>query len=515
MSFVSLSFIIFVLVTLFLYYCVIPKSMQWILLLVASYGFYWMGGGKTILYLVVTTLSIYVAGLVLEKLNKQSKAEKDKIKRIRLQKKLVVFLVALGNFGMLFFAKYANEIIGFLQSFVHGQAKPIDLLQPLGISYFIFQSVGYVIDCYRGKYPVERHLGKLALFVSFFPQIVQGPIARHRDLAPQLITTHHLDWDNLKYGIQLILWGYFKKLVIAERAGVVVNTVLADYTNYSGGMIVASIFFYCIQLYCDFSGGIDITRGVAQMFGIHLAENFRRPIYATSLADYWRRWHITLGQWMKDYVFYPLSFSKPFSKFGKWTRRHVPGKLGKLIPAACATFVVYFFIGIWHGTSLKYFAFAFWNATIITASFLLEGWYPKMAKKLHLPTETLAWKIFQVFRTGVLVFFGRYLTRAPHFMAALWMMKQSVTNFSFSCFWDGTMLSLGLTAVDYVVMFVCMGTVLFVELLQEKGIEIRKALEQKSTLVQFFAVFFLVNTILLFGVFLRGDIPTGFIYQQF
>lgn len=175
------------------------------------------------------------------------------------------------------------------------------------------------------------------------------------------------------------MWGYFKKLVIAERAAVLVDTVLAHYYNYSGSVIMAAIFFYCIQLYCDFSGGIDITRGVAEMFGIELAENFRRPLYATSLADYWRRWHMTLGQWMRDYLFYPLTLSKPLGKLGKWTRRHIPGKLGKLIPAALATFVVYFVIGIWHGANFRYIVFGLWNGTLSRPLFCWKGGLPVCA----------------------------------------------------------------------------------------------------------------------------------------
>ena len=164
-------------------------------------------------------------------------------------------------------------------------------------------------------------------------------------------------------------------MVIADRAAVLVNTVLDDPWSYSGSILAVGVLFYCIQLYGDFSGGIDITRGVARLFGIDLAENFRRPLFSTSLTDFWRRWHITLGAWMRDYLFYPLSLSKPFGKLGKFTRKHLKGKLGKILPTSLATFLVYFVIGIWHGANWRYVAFGFWNGGIITLSLLLAPYF--------------------------------------------------------------------------------------------------------------------------------------------
>ena len=279
---------------------------------------------------------------------------------------------------------------------------------------------------------------------------------------------------------------------------------------------MAAVFFYCIQLYCDFSGGIDIARGVAEMFGIEMAENFRRPLYATSLADYWRRWHMTLGQWMRDYLFYPLTLSKPLGKVGKWSRRHIPGKLGKLIPAAMATFVVYFVIGIWHGTSFRYIVFGLWNGTLITASFLLEGWYAGMRQRLHIREESRWWHFVQIARTCVLVFLGRYLTRAPRLLAALWMMRQSVMNPCFSNLWDGTLLTLGLTMSDLVITLCGMDAVLGLEYYQERGGHVRAALEQKHWLVQWIGILLPLTVTILLGVVLRGDyIPSAFIYQQY
>ena len=345
--------------------------------------------------------------------------------------------------------------------------------------------------------------------------MVQGPISRFDALAPQLTARRGFDADRVKYGIQLVMWGYFKKLVVSDRAGVIVSTVFGDYAQYRGVVLGAGVLFYCIQLYCDFSGGIDITRGVAQMFGIDLAENFRRPLFATSLTDYWRRWHITLGQWMRDYVFYPLSLSRPLARLGRWTRKHIKGKLGKIIPTSIATFTVYFLIGIWHGAELRFIVFGFWNGILITASFLLEGLFQRWREALHIQADSAPWRVFQMARTAALVFVGRYLTRAGSVSSALWMLRMTVARPDLSALWDGRMLALGLTGWDLAIVFAGLAVILAAEFYQERGGHVRAALERRHWLVQWAAILIPLAVILLLGV-MRGDyIASEFIYQQY
>ena len=514
MSFTSGTFLVFVLAALAVYYLT-PQRFRWVVLLIASYGFYLTGGLEAMGYLLFTTLTTYLAGRVLGALNDRRKAlpKEDKAgqERVKRQKKLTVALTLLVNFGLLYAVKYLD----FTADLLHLPRPELGLVLPLGLSFYMFQSVGYVIDCYRGKLPPEKNLAKFALFVSFFPQMVQGPISRFGELAPQLTAGKGFDADQVKYGVQLAMWGYFKKLVVSDRAGVIVATVFGNYTQYRGTLIFAGVLFYCIQLYCDFSGGIDITRGVAQMFGIDLAENFRRPLFATSLTDYWRRWHITLGQWMRDYVFYPLSLSKPLTRLGKWARRYIKGKLGKILHTSIATFTVYFIIGLWHGAELRYLLFGLWNGTIITASLLLEGWFQHCREGLHIKTDSLPWRLFQIVRTWAIVFIGRYLTRAGSVSSALWMMKMTVLDPEVAALWDGRMLELGLTGWDLAIVFAGMAVILIVELFQERGVRIRAALEQRHWLVQWAAILLPLAAILFLGV-MRGDyIASEFIYQQY
>lgn len=517
MSFTSFAYIIFLVLLTVLYYC-IPKRMQWILLLAASYVFYCSGGVKTVVYLLFTTVTAYAAGLLLGALNEKRKALSDADKArlqdlIRRKKKAIVAAACVLNFGMLFMLKYWDGSVQILDRVLGISLPSLGLLMPLGVSFFVFQSIGYVIDVYRGKQPPQRNLARFALFTSFFPQIVQGPISRYHQLAPQLFGEHPLDYENLRNGIQLLLWGFFKKILIAERAGAVVETVYGDPSAYPGSILALGTLAYCIQLYCDFSGGIDITRGTAQMLGIGMTENFRRPLFACSLTDFWRRWHITLGGWMRDYVFYPLSLSRPFGRLGRWSRKHIKGKAGKIFATSLATFIVYLLIGIWHGSSLKYIFFGFYNGIIITVSLLMEATFVSWRARLHMTEHSRLWNLFRIARTCVIVFIGRYITRAPRLLTGLSMLWHTFSNFQPAALLSDTVFSLGIGRSDYLILALAVLVLVVVEYAQERGVQIRQWLAARSAAVQFFAVLFML-LVLLFGT--SGDyVPAQFIYAQF
>ena len=305
MSFASLPFVGLVAAGVILYYLV-PQKLQWVVLLLASMVFYLAGGVKSAVWLVLVAAVTWLAGLLLARQNARPAPDKQTKAAVRRVKKRICAVCAVLCFGLLYLMKYWNFTASALPSALGDKLPRWDFVVPMGLSYFIFQAVGYVIDVYRGKTDAQKNPLRYGLFVSFFPQMVQGPISRYDQLAPQLTAERSLDWRDLKFGIQLCLWGYFKKLVIADRAAVLVNAVIKDNCPYGGAVIASGILFYCIQLYCDFSGGIDITRGVARLFGIDMAENFRRPIFATSLTDYWRRWHITLGPCKGSHGWYVL-----------------------------------------------------------------------------------------------------------------------------------------------------------------------------------------------------------------
>ncbi len=519
MNFFSLSFVGAVCGALLVYYLV-PLKFRWYVLLAVSLAFYLAGGLSAGLFLLFTAGTNYIGGLLLSRLNDRKAAltpeqKKTEEQRIKTRTRLVLVPVLLLNFGLLYMVKYWNftaEAVGK----VMGTGLPrLDWIMPVGLSFYMFQSVGYLVDCYRGKYKAERNFLKFSLFVSFFPQMVQGPISRFDQLHPQLIRGNPWNADNVQYGIQLALWGYLKRMLIADRAALVVNAVFDAPDQYGGFFYAFGVLFYCIQLYCDFSGGIDITRGVARMFGIDLAENFKRPAFATSLADYWRRWHITLGSWMRDYVFYPLSFSKPFANLGRWARKHFKGKVGKVIPTAAATFVVYLIIGIWHGANFRYIAYGFYNGIILTSSVLLANSYSQWKKKLHIQDKRPWFKVFAILRTTAIVFVGRYITRAPRLLVGIDMLKKTLTSPCLYQLKDGTIGRFGLSVTDYLVVVLGCVVLFFVEWKLEQGTDLRKALERKSPVVQWLCLFLPLVLLCVFGIFRGSGVRVEFIYQQF
>ncbi len=530
MYFISLTYIIFLAAALFLYY-LMPKRLRWTALLAASYSFYlWGGGYKTVGYLIFTTAVTFASGLILDKLNniKASvpKSDKEQIDSITKKKKLTVAMTCVICFGMLYMLKYLGFTASAISSFLSLFGKDASLqtpnfLMPLGVSFYIFQSIGYVIDCYRGKYSAERNFFKFALFTSFFPQIIQGPISRHSQLANQLSEPNSLDFDNIRDGIQRMMWGFFKKTVIADRAAVIVNTFFADYDSYSGSITAFAILMYCVNLYCDFSGGIDITVGSAKLFGITMEENFKRPIFATSLADYWRRWHITLGGWMRDYVFYPLSLSKSFGKIGKWARNKIGGKFGKILPTTLATFIIYLIIGIWHGANFRYIAYGFWNGAIITSSVLLANVYSNAKKKLKINSDATYWKIFGMLRTSFIVFLGRYITRSPRLLVGLELIVRTFNPMTFAPrdLLSGTVTSLGLEQNDLLVILFGVIALLAVEFVEEKLAEKYPSfsgwLNERAGFIQFIFTLAIVLAILFFGIMRGSYISSEFIYKQY
>ena len=513
MAFTSAAFLGLTALAVVLYY-VLPKRAQWCVLLAASMVFYLAGGWKSLIWLLLVILVTWTAGLLLGRLNERAPSDKAEKAKFQKQKKFISVCCIILCFGLLFAMKYWNFTRDLFPKSLVSRIPTWDFLVPLGLSFFIFQSISYVIDVYRGKQKCENNFLKYALFVSFFPQMVQGPISRYGQLAPQLTTERSLCWTDIQAGIQLALWGYFKKLVIADRAAVLVNNVIFDNTPYGGAVIATGIFFYCIQLYCDFSGGIDITRGVARMFGIDLVQNFRRPLFATSLTDYWRRWHITLGSWMRDYVFYPLSLSKPFGKLGKWARKHLKGTPGKIFATSAATFIVYLIIGIWHGANFRYIAFGLWNGTLITASLLMERRFLAWKSALHIDDKSTGWRIFMTVRTALLVFIGRYFTRAPRLTTVFSLLKTTVLHPNFGEL-PHKILSLGLTAGDLLIVAAGILIVHAVEFFEERGTDVRGWLNARNPNVQRLILLGSMLILVLFGIFRSGYISSEFIYGQF
>ena len=534
MELISVQFALFVAIALIVYY-LFPKKKQWIVLLAASYIYYLLICNKYIIYMLVTTVSTYLGARAIDalrikqaevvKAHKQewSREERKSYKNKNLSKRRWIMIgVLLLNFGILGFLKYFNFtaeiVVNFLGLFgFHGTAPDLGLLLPLGISFYTFQTMGYIIDVYQEKVEAEHNIAKFALFVSFFPQIIQGPIAMYDDLAHQLYEEHDFEYDRLKSGALLVLWGMFKKMVIADRAVKMIQLVTADTTAFSGTFILMAALMYALQLYADFSGGIDIVRGIGEMFGITMAENFRRPYFSKSLTEYWHRWHITLGNWVRNYVFYPLSISRQFLDMGKWMKPRFGKHISKVVPTSLASLLTFLIIGIWHGANSKYVAFGLWNGVVIMLIELFRPVNDRIGDALHINREGKFYQFIAMVWTFILVLIGYYFDIAESFSSAMDMLYRSVFDLHLSDLHAFDVLApSGLDHWDYLVILAGTIVILFVSIIQERsGRKIRDMLMEKKLRVQWACIFVGIFAVIIFGFYGPGMDPAEFVYMQF
>ncbi len=479
----SLFFLIaFALLCAALYY-LCPNRFKWVLLLLVSYAYYAYCGAGALPFLLLTTLSTWAGALCIGRIGargkaalKARKAELDAAAKKALKaqtrrgQRAVFFAVLLLNFGALALLKYASPAAQALG------LPALDLLLPLGISFYTFQSMGYLIDVYNGKTAPQQNPAKFALFVSFFPQLIQGPIARYDQLAPQLMQPHRFDMDNIERGLLLMLWGFFKKKVIADRALPLVSEVFAHQGEYGGAVIAVAVLFYSLQQYCDFSGGIDLVTGIAELMGIRLAPNFKRPYFSVSLGDFWRRWHISLGAWMRDYVFYPFALTRPVSRLSKAARARLGADAARALPAALGNILVFLLVGVWHGATANYVLWGLYNGFILAMSALLEPAYRRVHARLgEGVVKSRAFYVFRVLRTFLIVNIGWYFDRALRAGDALAMLYKTAFAPAFAQLTDGTLLALGLSADDYRILAVSTAILIAVSVLQERGVAVRRA----------------------------------------
>ena len=514
MSINSAAFLLFLLVSVCACYLV-PKRVRYLVLLAASAYFYLAYSLRAACCLLFTILLTYGAAQALAALHRRERAELDieredragVKKRGKRRRRLVLTAALVLNFATLALFKYLNAWMGTAGVLagllgIETNFRPLNLLLPLGISFYVFQTSGYLIDVYRGRVSAERNLLKYALFVSWFPQMVQGPINRYDRLLPQLLAGSDFSADNIKYGIQLMLWGMLKKVFIADPLAGAVGEIYGNYTQYPGAVLFLGAALYCLQLYCDFSGGTDLVRGASQLFGVEMAENFRRPYFARSVDEFWRRWHISLGEWMKDYLFYPLALSGPMNRLGKKVKSALGPHLGKLTGPCLSTLIVFLAVGIWQGPGFSNIAYGLWNGGLMSLAMLCGPLLSRANERLGLGEDKWWFRAFQTLRTLLLVIIGRYFSRADSLRQALGMLWRTVRHFGpagggiFTCF--------GLTGWDWLRLGIAAAVLLAVSILQERGMPIRKTLEKQSPAVQF-GVLFAAVLLLVACVYLNTD----------
>lgn len=489
MSFVSLSFLIFFPAAA-LVYRILPTRARPVWLLLASYCFYMWSRPAYALLMALSTLVTYVCALGM------GKAGDTAGRRLWAAAGLVICL------GILAVFKYAGFFADTLCDLGLTGPRGFDIVVPIGISFYTFQALGYVIDVYRGDLEPEKSLLRYALFVSFFPQLVAGPIERAGALLPQLDGRRPLSPERTRRGLVRMCWGFFLKLVIADRAALAVNEVYASVGRYTGLAVITAVALFAVQIYCDFNGYTQIAVGAADVMGVTLMQNFDRPYFARTIGEYWSRWHISLSRWFGDYVFYPLATNKRLRRFS----RRLGRRAAAVLPQCAALLVTFLLSGLWHGAA---WTFVLWGA--IHGVYQVVGQLTRRGRdrlwdRLGVRREGRLYRLWQIVFTFALCALADVFFRAASFPEAVALLRDMLRPGGFS--------ALGLSGAEWIVLGASAAALLVFDLLSVRGDPLER-LETRSALVRWPAYILLLFAVLIFGRYGPGYSAASFIYFQF
>lgn len=494
MLFNSINFIVYFPIVVLIYFT-IPKKIRYIWLLAASYFFYMCWNAKYAVLLFYSTAVTYVSGLLIDRCDRKNQPEK--------RKKLFVALSFAMNLSLLFLFKYfdfAVENINFIlaKCNIEVLTPQFDLLLPVGISFYIFQALSYTMDVYRKDIYVERNFLKYALFVSFFPQLVAGPIERSKNLLKQISQDNAFSYENFRRGLLIMLWGYFQKIVIADRIGLLVDTVYGNVGGYEGSYFLLASVLFAVQIYCDFSGYSMIAVGAAKVMGFRLMENFDCPYFAKTVAEFWRRWHISLTSWFRDYLYIPLGGNR------KGTARKYLNIM-----------IVFLVSGLWHGAQWTYVIWGGLNGLFQVVGSILMPLREKTGKLLKVKEKSFGHRVLKTFVTFVLVDFTWIFFRAESISDALHIIKSIVTVPNPWIFLDGSIYGLGLSQKQFHLMIFSLLILLVADWLKYKKISILDKILDQDIWCRWSVYITGILFVLIFGIWGNAYDAQAFVYFQF
>lgn len=485
MSYISARFYILVAFSVVLYY-MLPRKIRWIMLLISSGYFYYAVSNKK--QLVICAIAIYVsylAGIFIKKAREKGK--------YGIQLKMILGTGILISTFPLIISKCGDFLLG---SVMH---KPqLSWIIPVGLSFYSMQMIAYLVDIYRGKIEPQRNVLKYTLFISFFPVIIQGPISRYDQLSDQLFEGHAYDSQRVMRGIQLIIWALFLKYLIADKASVVVDTIFDSYGSYAGFYIWTATVLYSIQLYTDFLSCVTISQGVAGLFGINLIDNFCHPYFSTSIKEFWRRWHISLSEWLRDYVYIPLGGNRR-------------GKIRKYMNLAI-TFAI---SGLWHGGRWNYVFWGLMHAGYQIAGELLCKPRDYILEKISLPENSRTRRIIEMIVTSFLVMLTWIIFRAESLKSGIRMMKSMFDTFNPWILFDDSLFRLGLNQKEFEVLFMAILFLIVISIIQERGGSVRGWFNRQNIAIRWIIYFCAIWSIWIFGTYGYGFNAADFIYGGF
>ena len=473
-------------------YFILPLELRPLCMLFLSLIFYLSWGVSGFAFVFFSSCLIYTGAIVISRTEDRNR------------KRFLFLLVTIIVLVILVITKTGKLIVETLT------ACDSSFVAPLGISYLTLSLLSYVMDVYRGRQEVEKNPVKFLLYVLYFPKVLQGPITRYEMLSEQLFCGHEFDYERVCFGLQLMLYGYFKKLVIADRIAVFTGTLFGNFEAYRGSIILVGLLLRPLQLYYDFSGYMDIAIGLSQVFGIDLPANFNHPFFSKSAAEFWRRWHITLGIWFKDYVYMPLVTSPFLAKTAMATRNRFGKRAGKSIMTIIPVMVVWILTGAWHGTGLNYIVWGLYWGSIITLSSLFTKEISGFAGFLKIDTTKSSWQIFCQIRTYLLFVVGRLITLDD----AQLILKHMKEGMYFGSLFNGSLYTIGLSRPEFLIMLVAIAICWGISLLQERG-SVRIMIKNTNTIFRWGIYYIAIFAVIIFGVYGLGYNSSEFIYMQF
>lgn len=529
MAITSVTFLIFLLCTFLVFY-LCPVRYRWVVLLIASICFYVQAGAwKFLPFIVVTSAVVWFCALQIGKLYEEQeeklhtgnpdRAAKKEIRAVYKKKAkrflLIALVLCIGFLCVTKFTKYAVEYLNRIAGALNG-SEPFSaawLFVPLGISYYTFSTVGYLLDIYWKRYSYETNFFRFLLYAIYFPHIIQGPISRYNLLGQELKKELRFDSRRIVFGMELMLWGFFKKLVIADRLNIFVSAVY-DGKDHAGSIFLVTMLFDAIQIYTDFSGYTDIVRGASQIFGVELEQNFNHPFFSRTVPEFWRRWHITLGEWFKDYVYYPCTMSAFMKRLNKKAKTRLSERGSRFVAVVIPICLTWVLTGLWHGTGKTYLCWGIYYSILITLSSAFQPEFAALTKKLKIRTECFSWRLFQMARTFCCFMGGRLLTST----GGLWVTKKVIKNILFNLrpgnFVDGTLLTFGLDAPQIVLLAFCLLILWGVSMMQER-FSVREKLAEQNIVFRWTIIYLALFAVLIFGIYGIGYDSAAFIYEQY
>lgn len=508
-------FAVFLPVTV-LVYQLVPSKYRFIVLLLADYIFFWLISGKLLLYLVGATLVTYGIGRWMDS---PKVSEGVDAKAVTRRRRLILALGIVANLLVLVVLKYTNFVGANVAKLIGAfgmqlEYKPVKFMVPIGISFYTLEIISYLTDVYRKKINAETNLARIALYLSFFPQIMEGPIARYDETAYDLYAGRGISFDNLKFGCQRILWGLFKKIVIADRVYAAVSYIFESYEQLDGSIALVGAIAYTVQLYMEFSGCMDIIIGSGEIFGIKLPENFRQPFAAKTASEFWRRWHITLGTFFKDYIFYSVSLAKPVKKLAKKVKEKCGRSVSKFVAPSIALFCVWICNGLWHGAKWTFIFYGMYYFVLIFIENITEEPIAKLAAKLHINREGRVYRAFQSVKMLIIIIMGEMFFRADTLKDGFAMFGRIFSDFHITDLFKN-ILNLKMDAYEIIVAFIGVVAVTVVGVLRERGVHIREKVAGWKLPVRWVLWYAGIMVVMMFGAYGSGYTVVDLIYAGY